>query len=150
MITTALLGRLPDSLKKVRTCVYSLTEMMSLTMIGFTEQHQFIAVLIFLVCLISYHQGFLSDDVIEKLGVERRGERKGLFSDRESASDVHRQWDKEARAMEQSHKYDLKEQRKQLEQEYEQKLKDIHRQWAEEVDAITKSKDYDRREDMKQ
>lgn len=41
------------------------------------------------------HQGFLSDDVIEKLGVERRGERKGLFSDRESASDVRKQWDDE-------------------------------------------------------
>lgn len=45
-----------------------------------------------------------------------------MFSDRESASDVRRQWDEEAKAMERSFQYDLKEQRKQLVQEYEQKL----------------------------
>lgn len=68
----------------------------------------------------------------------------GIYGDEAEVMGKVMEYDRKA------HVADLKEQRKQLMQEYEQKLKDIHRQWAEEVEAITKSKDYDRREDLKQ
>lgn len=44
------------------------------------------------------------------------------LSDRESAFDVHKQWDEEAKAMEVSHRYDLRQQQKEIITEYEQKL----------------------------
>lgn len=72
------------------------------------------------------------------------------LSARESASEVRKQWDEEAKAMEASHRYDFQQQRKEIIAEYEKKLKEVRKQWNEEAEAIIKSKDYDRREDLKQ